>query len=327
VTRVEPVAGLLLAAGGGRRVGAPKALLRLDGRLLVERAVGVLREAGCAPIVVVLGAGADRVRAEADLGDATVVVNDAWGSGLGSSLRAGLDALDDTQTDATVVMLVDTPGVTAEAVRRVAALPYRQALVCATYGGRRGHPMLFGRAHWPGIATLAKVDVGARPYLVARAGEVLDVACDGVASDDDIDTPEAAAAWDIPVPQMSASSPGSPPTPPVEPSSQSSSIEPPSPPGPAPAGSSASGPAPVGSAPVGSAPAGSSASGRASVRSPVVPQGRALGPPFAPPFARPGPERTRPPAPPPLASVPAPFAPPGAERTGPPAPAPVAPSS
>jgi CTP:molybdopterin cytidylyltransferase MocA len=219
VTRVERVAGLLLAAGGGRRIGAPKALLRLDGRLLVERAVGVLREAGCAPIVVVLGAGADRVRAEADLGDATIVMNGAWASGLGSSLRAGLDALAGTPAEATVVMLVDTPGVTAEAVRRVAALPYRQALVCATYGGRRGHPMLFGRAHWSGIATLAKVDVGARPYLIARGGEVLDVACDGVGSDDDIDTPEAAAAWEIPVPQLPDSPPGperaGPPAPPV----------------------------------------------------------------------------------------------------------------
>jgi CTP:molybdopterin cytidylyltransferase MocA len=200
---MERVAGLLLAGGGGRRVGVPKALLRLDGRLLVERAVGLLRDAGCAPIVVVLGAGADRVRAEADLGDAIVVVNEAWATGLGGSLRAGLDAVTATPAEATVVMLVDTPGVSAEAVRRVAALPYREALVCATYGGRRGHPMLFGRAHWSGIATLAKVDVGARPYLVARGAEVLDVACDGVGDDADIDTPDAAAAWGIPVPGAS----------------------------------------------------------------------------------------------------------------------------
>jgi CTP:molybdopterin cytidylyltransferase MocA len=197
---VLPVAGLVLAAGGGRRIGVPKALLRLDGRLLVERSVAVLREAGCAPVVVVLGAGADRVRAEADLGDAVVVENGEWATGLGSSLRAGLAALADTPAEATVVLLVDTPGVTAEAVRRVAALPYRQALVCATYQGRRGHPMLFGRAHWSGIATLAKVDVGARPYLLAHAGEVLDVSCDGVATDDDIDTAEVAAGWGIEVP-------------------------------------------------------------------------------------------------------------------------------
>jgi molybdenum cofactor cytidylyltransferase/nicotine blue oxidoreductase len=197
---VDRVAGLLLAAGGGRRIGGPKALLRRGDRLLVELATDVLRDAGCSPVVVVLGAGAARVRARADLGDATVVVNDAWATGLGSSLRAGLAALADTDAVATVVLLVDLPGVTAEAVRRVAALPYAEALVCATYGGRRGHPMLLGRAHWSGISTLAKVDVGARPYLLARSGQVLDVTCDGVASDDDIDTPEAAAAWGITLP-------------------------------------------------------------------------------------------------------------------------------
>jgi CTP:molybdopterin cytidylyltransferase MocA len=197
---VDRVAGLVLAAGAGRRIGVPKALLRLGGRLLVERAVTVLREAGCGPVVVVLGAWAERVRAEAELGDATVVVNSGWATGLGSSLRAGLAALEDTEAEAVAVLLVDTPGVTAEAVRRVAALPYPQALVCATYGGRRGHPMLLGRAHWPGIATLARVDVGARPYLTAHAADVLDVSCDGVARDDDIDTAEAAAAWGITVP-------------------------------------------------------------------------------------------------------------------------------
>jgi CTP:molybdopterin cytidylyltransferase MocA len=197
---VDRVAGLVLAAGGGRRIGGPKALLRHGDRLLVDRVLDVVREAGCAPLVVVLGAGADKVRAAADLDGATVLVNDAWATGMGSSLRAGLAALADTDADAVVVLLVDMPGVTAEAVRRVAALPYRQALVCATYGGRRGHPMLFGRDHWSGISTLAKVDVGARPYLLARAGQVLDVACDGVATPADVDTPEEAAAWGITTP-------------------------------------------------------------------------------------------------------------------------------
>jgi molybdenum cofactor cytidylyltransferase/nicotine blue oxidoreductase len=197
---MERVAGLVLAAGAGRRIGGPKALLRQGDRLLVDRAVDVLADAGCAPVVVVLGAGAAQVQASADLTGATVVVNDAWATGMGSSLRAGLAALDDTDAEAVVVLLVDMPGVTPDAVRRVAALPYREALVCATYGGRRGHPMLFGRDHWSGISTLAKVDVGARPYLVARAGQVLEVACDRVATDSDIDTAEEAADWGISVP-------------------------------------------------------------------------------------------------------------------------------
>ncbi|WP_213456869.1 nucleotidyltransferase family protein [Rhizomonospora bruguierae] len=191
---------MLLAAGGGRRVGGPKALLRQGGRTLVERGLGVLREADCAPVVVVLGAAADEVRREADLGDATVVVNGEWTSGLGSSVRAGLAALAGTAAEAVVVLPVDMPGVSAAAVRRVAALPYPDALVCASYAGRRDHPMLLGRRHWPGISTLAKVDVGARPYLLAHRSEVVDVSVDGVATDADIDTPADAVLWGVTIP-------------------------------------------------------------------------------------------------------------------------------
>ena len=54
VTNVEDVAGLVLAAGSGSRYGGPKALVPFEGELLVERAVRLLTEGGCAPVVVVL---------------------------------------------------------------------------------------------------------------------------------------------------------------------------------------------------------------------------------------------------------------------------------
>jgi CTP:molybdopterin cytidylyltransferase MocA len=197
------VAGLVLAAGAGRRYGGPKALVRYDGRLLVERAVDVLRAAGCAPIGVVLGAAADRVRAEACLGDAILIDNPDWSSGMGSSLRAGLVALAGTDAPAAVVQLVDTPGITPEAVRRLVALadpaahaagrsgpqPAFSLLAMAGYGKRRGHPVLLGRDHWGGIARLAAGDVGARPYLASHADCVHIVPCGDVADDADMDTP------------------------------------------------------------------------------------------------------------------------------------------
>ncbi|HET6212602.1 MAG TPA: nucleotidyltransferase family protein [Micromonosporaceae bacterium] len=188
---------MVLAAGGGRRLGGPKALLSYRGTPLVDRAIEAARGGGCAPIVVVLGAAADAVRARARLDGVTVLENPAWTTGMGSSLRAGLAALADTGAFAAVVLLVDMPGITSDAVRRVAALPYPNALVCATYHGRRGHPMLLGRDHWPGITTLAAADVGARPYLVARSAQVQGIVCDDVADDSDIDTPEEAARWGI----------------------------------------------------------------------------------------------------------------------------------
>lgn len=123
------IAGLVLAAGSGRRLGTPKALLRYQDAPLVERAVWTLHEGGCAPVVVVLGAAADRVAGVADLSKASVVVNKAWGTGMGSSLRAGLEAVAATDVDAVTVLPVDMPRVGAEAVSRVCALSHRDALV------------------------------------------------------------------------------------------------------------------------------------------------------------------------------------------------------
>jgi nicotine blue oxidoreductase len=188
------VAGLVLAAGGGRRYGGPKALVRRDDRLLVERAVDTVRQGGCAPIVVVLGAEAATVRAQADLGDAILVDNPGWKSGMGSSLKVGLEAVGATDAEAVLVLLVDTPGITAEAVRRVAEKHGPDMLVAATYEGRRGHPVLLGRDHWGGVASLATADIGARAYLMARASSVVTIACEDIADDTDIDVPEAGDA-------------------------------------------------------------------------------------------------------------------------------------
>lgn len=190
---------MIVAAGGGRRFGAPQALFRLGDKSLVERAVETAREAGCAPLVVVLGAAADRVQSSVDLTETTVVVDSAWGRGLGSSLRAGLQALADEPVEAALVVPVDMPGVTAEAIRRVVALPYPDALVCATYDGVRGYPMLFGRRHWAGIVTLANADVGARPYLMAHKDEIVDISCDSVADGRRANTPELIADFGLTV--------------------------------------------------------------------------------------------------------------------------------
>jgi CTP:molybdopterin cytidylyltransferase MocA len=177
-------AGIVLAAGEGRRYGMPKALVPYDGRLLVQRAADTLRSAGCPHVVVVLGAQATQVLAAApDL--PTPVINPEWATGMGSSLRAGLAALSGTPAEAAVVLLVDMPGVTPISVRRVAALTAPGALAMGGYGDRRGHPVLLGRDHWAGVARVATGDKGARDYLRSHAVQVVDVA--DVADDQDID--------------------------------------------------------------------------------------------------------------------------------------------
>ncbi len=179
------VAGLVLAAGEGRRYGMPKALVPHHGRLFVESTVDRLRAAGCARIVVVAGAAIDQVR-EADLGDAHIVANPDWPTGMGSSLRRGIEAL---QSEAAVaVMTVDLPGVTAEAIRRVIAHADPEVLAAATYHGKRGHPVLIGREHWQGVHGQAQGDQGARAYL--RRHDVTEIACEDVADGQDVDRPE-----------------------------------------------------------------------------------------------------------------------------------------
>ncbi|MCX4712556.1 nucleotidyltransferase family protein [Streptomyces baarnensis] len=184
------VAGLLLAAGGGRRLGGrPKALLEHLGRPLIEHAVRSLRNGGCGPLHVVLGAAADEVRARADLQGCAVTVNPDWEEGMGSSLRLGLAALSGTDADAALVLLVDQPGIGAEAVARV-RLAYRSraSLAAASYDGERGHPVLFGADRWTDIAAGAVGDRGARVYLREHRDAITLVECSDVAEAYDIDT-------------------------------------------------------------------------------------------------------------------------------------------
>ena len=184
------VLGLLLAAGAGRRMGTPKALLYDErGLSFVHRAVLALRDGGCESVLVVLGAEADEV---AGLLDETVpvVVAEDWAEGMGASLRAGLAAAQDTPATAALVTLVDLPDVDASVVRRVLALgsPDQATLARAGSDGVPGHPVLLGRDHWPGVIATAEGDRGARDYL--REHPPLLVECGDLATGRDVDTPE-----------------------------------------------------------------------------------------------------------------------------------------
>ena len=153
----------------------------IDGERLVDRAVRCLRAADCDPVIVVLGAWAG------DVPHADVVVNEHWIEGMGSSLRIGLDALASLEdVGSAVVTLVDLPGLTPQAVRRVVAAD--GDLIVATYDGERGHPVRFDRRHWPDIARLAVGDEGARGFLAGRT-DVTFVELGDVASGYDVDVP------------------------------------------------------------------------------------------------------------------------------------------
>ena len=183
------VAGVLLAAGAGRRMGGPKALVELDGEPLVRRGVRLLLEAGCDPILVVVGAAAVDVAPLCDGAD--VVVATEWATGMGASLRAGLAALTDSAATSAVVALVDQPLVTTEAVHRLVAASAAGAVAAvATYDGRQRNPVLLDRSVWSGVAEAAVGDAGARGWLRAHPELVVEVECSDVGSPEDLDTPQ-----------------------------------------------------------------------------------------------------------------------------------------
>jgi CTP:molybdopterin cytidylyltransferase MocA len=181
-------------------LGAPKALLRgADGVPWVERATRRLVQAGCAPVVVVVGARAAEAAAlvpSALVPPRDVVEAVGWTEGMGASLRAGLVALGGRTPapDAVLIALVDTPGMTVDVVRRVAAAVELgpSVLARAAFDGVPGHPVLLGREHWAGVRAAATGDAGARSYLSGRPVHLVE--CGDVGSGVDVDTRAALVA-------------------------------------------------------------------------------------------------------------------------------------
>jgi CTP:molybdopterin cytidylyltransferase MocA len=180
------VAGVLLAAGEGSRLGRPKALIVIDGQSLASRGAELLSTGGAQPVIVVSGAATP-----ADLSpEVRVVHNPDWRTGMGSSLAVGLRAIPDDCT-AAVLALADQPLVGPGAVRRlIQAHTDGASIVVAAYEGKPRNPVLIAREHWPEVIEMAVGDVGARPFLKARSALVRLIECGDTGRPDDIDTPD-----------------------------------------------------------------------------------------------------------------------------------------
>ena len=168
-------------------MGVPKALITDNDGPWLTRAVQTLTDAGCRPVIVVLGAEADaalELLAPRPPG-VTAVIADDWAEGMSASLRAGLAAMESTEATSAVVTLVDLPGLPRAAVARLALDAGSTTLRQAVYGGRPGHPVVIGRDHWTAVAVSADGDRGARAYLVDH--RVDEIECDDLWSGRDID--------------------------------------------------------------------------------------------------------------------------------------------
>lgn len=173
-------AGLVLAAGEGKRFGGPKAPYEYQGERLIDRAVRTLREGGCETVFVVLGAWIG------DVPNAEVLENKDWETGMGSSLKCGLTHLNQrSEFDEVLVSLVDLPGLTSAAVNRIVEAP--GVITVGTYDGKRGHPVKFQRSTWLELASSASGDQGARDYIATHPDEITLIEIGDLATGEDMD--------------------------------------------------------------------------------------------------------------------------------------------
>ncbi|MBA3746814.1 MAG: nucleotidyltransferase family protein [Solirubrobacterales bacterium] len=181
------VTGLVLGAGGSRRLGRPKQLLPYGDRTLLGHVVATARACPFDQLIVALGGCADGVREQVDLSSAEVVVNDAYGSGCSSSIVTALAAVDE-RAGTLVLMLGDQPGVTPQTVEALLAARGDAPMTVCRYDDQRGHPFAFAREVFGELANLHG-DKGVWRLLDQRAGDVVEVPIAGPVPLD-VDTPE-----------------------------------------------------------------------------------------------------------------------------------------
>lgn len=180
------IAGVVLAAGEGRRFGGGKQLAELAGRPLLEHALEASEQAGLEHRFVVLGANAERIEATLDLHGHEVVLCPDWNEGMAASLRAGVNAARSAGASAILITLGDQPRVSAAAMRRI--LGSRDApsvkAVRASYAGKPGHPTLLEDSLFDTLLAL-EGDEGARGVFNPAFTKI--VPCDDVADPTDVD--------------------------------------------------------------------------------------------------------------------------------------------
>ena len=188
---------VLLAAGGSFRMGAPKQLLVFQGRTLLRRAAEASVASGCHPVVVVLGAHADRLNREIVDLPVRVAHNAAWRTGMGSSIRTGVDALvaAERALDGVVITVCDQPFCDGSVIRMLVEGHGggERRIVTASYAGVYGVPTLFDGTLFPELLALDGRE-GARCVLEANRAEILPIPFAPGAVD--VDTPEDLARLD-----------------------------------------------------------------------------------------------------------------------------------
>src|SRR5216683_2015375 len=160
-------------------MGRPKALLPYREGTFLTHLIEVTRHPRIGVTRVVLGAGAEVIRAIAKLDPSIVALNPEWEQGQLSSICAGLRSLEGIDIDGIVLCPVDHPLVSAHLVSELVERFYevKKAIVLPTYKGHRGHPVIFSKALFSELLA-APADMGARAVVWAHAGDILEIPTD-----------------------------------------------------------------------------------------------------------------------------------------------------
>lgn len=180
------IGAVVLAAGGSSRLGRPKQLLLYEGQTLVRRAAAAALGGGCAPVVVVVGSEREKIAAELSDLEVIILPNDSWQRGIGTSIRAGAQALK--EGDALVILACDQPHIGTALIRQLATRHQetQQRMVASAYAGTLGVPALFARECFENLCSLGENE-GAKTLLTTQLSQVARVNFPEGAID--IDTP------------------------------------------------------------------------------------------------------------------------------------------
>jgi molybdenum cofactor cytidylyltransferase len=153
---MQNTGAVILAAGGSSRFGSPKQLAQFRGKTFGQRIADLAREAGCSPVVVVVGSHAEKIPTRIS---STIVENKNWRNGIGGSIRTGVQRLIeiDPEIAAIVLLVCDQPFVDADVIRDLMALREKTGkdIVASSYSDTLGVPALFA---WPIFSELQALE-------------------------------------------------------------------------------------------------------------------------------------------------------------------------